>query len=172
MITITKYHAEFETFKNLVAANDKKKESNTNICNIVYCHNDKLICTDGFRLHIINKTDDFINDTKYNIITNTAKEIIFNEAKEQKSYPDYNCILPDYSMYTIVDDITHIISKDTPNTSTVLHKISKTGNCINYKYLECLNVMDIEVWTCKEPNKPVVIKNEDITIIIMAIIIK
>ena len=46
MITITKAQCEFSAFKVLLTANGKD-QTKQNITDLVYCHEDKLICSDG-----------------------------------------------------------------------------------------------------------------------------
>jgi len=163
MIKILKNEGEekFKDFYFVTAALDK----NTTNKNIKYLivHDNKIICTDSRRLHILLETD--LEKGFYEVIKRTKSEIILSKNKEDQTVVQYDQVIPTdlVNKKKIKWDEARILCVNISN----LFKNLSDNNTIQIKFLEDLQGT-YDVYMEQFTNDlPVLFKNEKRMAILM-----
>jgi hypothetical protein len=137
--------------------------------NFVYCEDNKLIATDGRRLHIIelgNNIWEFKDKKFYKFLKATTKLVWFAElAEDPGQFPNYKRVMPDTTEYKTINYLSS--KREFPQQFAKLIRALPVSMVINLDYIKVFpNSYD---WICSFPNdnRAIVFESGNIKAVIM-----
>jgi hypothetical protein len=163
---VKKEERDFYDFKFLTKA--VSRDESRYFMNFVFCEKEGdhivMVTTDGHRMHIlcpINAENYGIQEGYYQILTNTAKEIIFAHCDESGiinhgQFPDYKKVMPSGEIRDTLEDISFRKSNcyDTQSIIYFAKKVEDVST-FNINYLYDLSPFSWDVDFYKEEHKAV-----------------
>jgi len=136
-IEILKVHAKEFMFVSKAVSDDETRF----FMNFVYCENNKLISTDGRRLHILELGDNHYNfeDKKlYKVLKANTKTVWFAEADKETigEFPNYKRVMPEGEHITFTFEYYRDYSKELAK----LYRKLSDKNAISLKFVDDLLV--------------------------------
>ena len=154
---------EFTAVKTVIKAASTDK---TRIfINGVRAEKERIIATDGRRLHFINNNN-LLDEGFYHVLFSSGTKIVLVKSDEKIDYPDYNRVIPDKK-----NMINCQALKGLHSPAFFISRVISESKCyVNYKYLEDVPVDDYELWYHEDDDtKPIMLCGKTLTAVIMPI---